>query len=95
MGASAARERPGFERRTVRLITEVEEYIFAAMRRARVDILEDGTVGATVAECPGAIAFGADVHGCARELHARLEDWARVGLQRGFEIPAGVGASPK
>ncbi|MGI8553089.1 MAG: type II toxin-antitoxin system HicB family antitoxin [Dehalococcoidia bacterium] len=71
----------------MQLLTIVEDYVLAALRRAIIEQLEDGTVGASIPECPGVLAFGADVHKCARELYARLEDWVRVSLERGNELP--------
>ena|SRR5688500_130651 len=69
------------------LLTIVEDYVMAAMRRAIFDQLEDGTIGATVPACPGVIAFGADRHECAVELYARLVDWVKVMLAGGHALP--------
>jgi hypothetical protein len=71
----------------VALLTIVEHYITAAMNRAVPERLEDGTVAATVPECPGVIAFGADNHACATELYARLEDCVKVSLAAGQVLP--------
>jgi predicted RNase H-like HicB family nuclease len=69
------------------LLTVVEDYAIAALRRAVFEQLEDGTIGATVPECPGVIAFGADRHECAAELYARLIDWVKVMLAGGHALP--------
>jgi hypothetical protein len=69
------------------LLTIVEYYATAAMRRALFEQLDDGTIGATVPECPGVIAFGADRHACAVELYARLIDWAKAMLAGGHVVP--------
>jgi hypothetical protein len=69
------------------LLTIVEDFAIAAMRRAHFEQLDDGTIGATVPECPGVIAFGADRHACAVELYARLIDWVRVMLAGGHPVP--------
>jgi predicted RNase H-like HicB family nuclease len=69
------------------LLTIVEDYAIAAMRRAVFELLDDGTIGATVPECPGVIAFGADRHECAVELYARLIDWVKVMLKGGHALP--------
>lgn len=69
------------------LLTIVEAYIQAAMKRGEAEVLEGGVIGATVPEFPGVLAFGADVHECAKELYVRLEDWVRLSLSRGYELP--------
>lgn len=69
------------------LLTVVEDYAIAAMRRAVFEQLENGTIGTTVPECPGVIAFGADRHECAVELYARLVDWVKVMLKGGHALP--------
>ncbi|MGH2583835.1 MAG: type II toxin-antitoxin system HicB family antitoxin [Dehalococcoidia bacterium] len=69
------------------LLTIVEHYVMAAMKHAGSEQLEDGTIAATVPECPGVVAFGADHHECATELYARLEDWVKVSLAAGYKLP--------
>ncbi len=69
------------------LLTVVEQYVMAAMLRAQPDILDDGTVVATIRECPGIVASGADRHECTVELFARLEEWIRVSLTNGQRVP--------
>jgi predicted RNase H-like HicB family nuclease len=69
------------------LITIVEDYIFSAMRRAILEELDDGTIGATIPECPGVLGFGADVHSCAANLYVQLQDWVRVSLELGNALP--------
>lgn len=72
----------------MQLLTIVEDYITAAMRHAEPQRLENGVLAATVPECFGIIAFGADAHECAVNLYARLEDWVRVSLAGGYRLPA-------
>jgi hypothetical protein len=69
------------------LITIVEDYVSAAMKRAGVEELEDGTLVAWVPGLEGIIVTGADRHECAEGLFDRLEDWVKVGLTRGIELP--------
>lgn len=69
------------------LLTVVEDYIIAAMKRAEYEQLQEGVVGASVPGCPGVLAFGADIHACAAALYARLEDWVRVSLEQGQQLP--------
>lgn len=69
-------------------ITIVEQYAYAALKRAIFEQLQDGTISGYVPECRGVFAFGADVHACAVDLFARLEDWVRVTLAHGNCLPA-------
>lgn len=68
-------------------LTIVEAYVNALMNRAEVEHLEDGTVGAYVPEVKGVLAYGADVHECAAKLYKELEDWVKVSLSRGYQLP--------
>lgn len=67
--------------------TIVEDYIFAAMREALLEALEDGTIGATVPVCPGLVALGADVHECYKDLYVLLEEWVGTRLEQGDWLP--------
>jgi hypothetical protein len=69
------------------LLTVVEDFVIAAMKRAVPELLNNGMIAATIAECPGVVAFGADNHECATELYARLEDWVKASLSSGFSLP--------
>jgi len=69
------------------LLTIVQDYIISALRRATVEQMEDGTLAAYVPEIRGVVAFGADVHECARELYVLLEQWVQVSLTKGYELP--------
>jgi hypothetical protein len=69
------------------LLTIVERYIMAAMEQAEAEALEEGGVVATVPGLVGIVASGADVHDCAVDLYTRLEDWVRVVIEQGFELP--------
>ena len=71
----------------MQLLTIVEAYVNAAMKQARVEEQEDGTVAAYVPNCGGVLAFGEDVHDCATDLYRRLSDWVRVSLERGNLLP--------
>jgi predicted RNase H-like HicB family nuclease len=71
----------------VQLLTVVESYVQAALERAEVEQLADGTIGAYVPECKGILAFGADAHECAVELYRLLEEWVIVSLANGNELP--------
>jgi predicted RNase H-like HicB family nuclease len=76
------------------VLTATEDYVIAALRTASFERLDDGSVGATVPLCPGVIAFGADVRECLMELYTRLDDYVRVSLAHGRELPSINGISP-
>lgn len=78
----------------MRLPTIVEEYIVAAIKHAVAEFSDDGTVSAYVSEFPGVVAFGADVHECARNLYAHLEEWARTAVTHGYPLPVLDGIDP-
>lgn len=69
------------------LITVVEAYIFAALKRALAETLDDGTVVATIPELPGVIVYGADTHECVRSLYGLVEDTVRAWLSNGYRVP--------
>ena len=69
------------------LMTIVEDFIIAAMKRARVEEFENGVLGASLPECPGVVAFGADQHECARNLYAQLDEWVAVSLAAQTPLP--------
>lgn len=72
----------------IQLPTIVEHYVFAAIRHAVVEADdEDGILCAYVPQAKGVIVYGADVHECAAELYARLEDWVESFLRQGHELP--------
>ena len=75
------------EKHIMSLTTIVEDYVVAALRHAVPETDEDGTVGAWIPEIPGLVAFGADVHECARNLYGLLEEWVRERLVVGDEMP--------
>jgi predicted RNase H-like HicB family nuclease len=72
----------------MQLTTIVEDYVYALMKMAQAEELEDGAIVATVPGAPGVIASGWDVHECSADLYARLEDWVKVRIQRGYRLPA-------
>lgn len=67
--------------------TIVQDYIHAAARHAVPERLTDGTIAATVPECPGVAAFGADLRECGDNLYARLENWVAKSLAKGQSLP--------
>lgn len=63
------------------------EYIFAALRRAKYDTLENGSFMATVEGLPGVIATGKTIEECREDLIEVIEEWITIRLQRGLSMP--------
>jgi len=64
------------------------EYIKAAMRHARYEILpEDGGYYGEIPELPGVWANSDALEACREELREVLEDWIALGLAQGSPIP--------
>jgi len=63
------------------------EYIQAALRHARYEILEDGTNMATVPGLQGVIAVGDTIEDCRDDLIGAIEGWVALGLRLGHAIP--------
>ena len=57
------------------------EYIAAALRQARYEILsDDGSYYGEIAELPGVLATADTLEACREELRAVLEGWIALGL---------------
>ena len=63
------------------------DYIRAAMRRAKYEILEDGTFFGTIPGLKGLWGNAPTLEECREELQSTLEDWILVGVRLGDEIP--------
>ena len=64
------------------------EYIAAAMRHARYEILpEDAGYYGEIPELPGLWANANTLEACREELREVLEDWIALGLAQGSPIP--------
>jgi predicted RNase H-like HicB family nuclease len=65
------------------------EYINAAMRHARYEILpESGGYYGEIPELPGVWANADTLEACREELREVLEDWIALGLAQGSPIPS-------
>jgi len=62
-------------------------YIEAAMRRAKYEILEDGTYYGEIPGFEGVFSNAETLEGCREQLREVLEDWILLGLQMGHELP--------
>jgi len=69
------------------IVTIVENYIFALLKRAEAETIADGTLVATVPELAGLIAYGGDIHECSRELYRLIEETVRTWLASGYVLP--------
>jgi predicted RNase H-like HicB family nuclease len=63
------------------------DYIQAAMRQAKYEILEDGTYYGEIPPCQGVITNADNLEECREMLLDALETWILYGLKFGDEIP--------
>lgn len=63
------------------------EYIHLALRRAKYEILEDGTYYGEIPGFQGVWANAAQLEDCREELRQALEDWIVLGLRMGHDLP--------
>ena len=72
----------------------IAEYLNAALKHARYDIIEDAEpFYGEIPECPGVWASGKTLEECRQNLLEGLEGWIILGLQRGSKIPVIDGIS--
>ena len=62
-------------------------YIGAAMRRARYEILPDGTFYGEIPGFQGVYANAPTLEACRDELQEVLEGWLALGLRLGHTLP--------
>jgi predicted RNase H-like HicB family nuclease len=66
----------------------VRQYIDAAMRHAKYEILaEDSTFYGEIEGFDGIYANGATLEACRAELEEVLEEWVLFRVSRGLELP--------
>ena len=63
------------------------DYIQAALRQAKYELMENGKFFARVPSCRGVWAEGGTLEDCREELQSTLEDWILLGLQLGHKLP--------
>ena len=63
------------------------DYIQAAMRQAKYEILEDGSYYGEIPPCPGVITNADNLEECREMLLDALETWIIYSLKFGDEIP--------
>ena len=66
----------------------LSEYLQAALRHARYEILrDDGTYYGEVPECPGVYANANSLEECREELREVLEEWILFRVHRHLPLP--------
>jgi len=65
----------------------LSEYIRAAMRRARYEILSDGTFYGEIPGLQGVYANEPTLEACRETLQEVLEGWIVLGLRLGHTLP--------
>ena len=72
------------------------EYIETGMRRARYEILEDGTFCGTIEGVRGVWANEDTLEACREELRSVFEDWILFSVRRGCDLPVldGIDLNP-
>ncbi|MBI4617600.1 MAG: type II toxin-antitoxin system HicB family antitoxin [Planctomycetes bacterium] len=66
----------------------LRDYVDRALRRAKYEILEDGSVCAMVPGLRGVIAHADTVEACRAQLAEVVEEWVLVRVARGLRVPA-------
>ncbi len=67
----------------------VLEYLQAALRHARYEILpDDGSYYGEIPECPGVYANAATLEDCREELREVLDEWVLFRVHRQLSLPA-------
>ena len=69
------------------------EYVQAAMRKARYEILEDGIFYGEIPGFQGVFATAETLEQCRQQLQDVLEDWILLGLRMGHHLPEVDGLS--
>jgi predicted RNase H-like HicB family nuclease len=66
----------------------ISEYLNAAMRRAKYEIINDPEpYYGEIPDCPGVWATGTTLEDCRQDLQETLEGWLILSLQTGLPIP--------
>ncbi|CAN5764424.1 type II toxin-antitoxin system HicB family antitoxin [soil metagenome] len=62
-------------------------YLRAALRHARYEILDDGTFYGEIPECNGVYANTETLEGCREQLEEVLEEWLLLRVSRQLPLP--------
>ena len=66
----------------------IQEYIKAAMDRAKYKLLDNETFFGEIPDCQGVWASATALEACREELQEVLEDWLLIRLRKDMLIPA-------
>jgi predicted RNase H-like HicB family nuclease len=86
-GITDARTLTQCSRRQKGIIIMLTEYIEAAMKKAKWDILTDNSLYAEIPELAGVYARASHVESCVQELRAVLEEWIVLSITRRLPFP--------
>ena len=62
-------------------------FIYAAMNRAKYEILDDGIFYGEISDCQGVWSSGKTLEECRENLQDALEGWIILGLRLGHQLP--------
>lgn len=65
----------------------IRDYVDEALRRAKYDKLDDGTLYAEVPELRGVLASAETLEACRSQLAEVIEEWILVRVARGLDVP--------
>ncbi|MBI5216484.1 MAG: type II toxin-antitoxin system HicB family antitoxin [Ignavibacteriae bacterium] len=71
----------------------ITQYIHSAMRRARYELLPDGSYYGEIPGFQGVYANASSLETCREQLQEVLEGWIVLGLRLGHPIPEIEGVS--
>jgi predicted RNase H-like HicB family nuclease len=71
----------------------LSEYIAAAMKRAKYELLEDGTFFGRIPGFKGVWGNAKTLEDCRRELQETLEGWLILGIENHARLPVVDGIS--
>jgi predicted RNase H-like HicB family nuclease len=63
------------------------DYLAAAMRHAKYELIEDGTYFGAIDELPGSWANAATLEKCKQEMEEVAEDWILLAIARHQDLP--------
>ena len=66
----------------------ITEYVSAALRHGRYEILEDGTYYGEVPPLRGVLATGRTLESCRSQLSEVIEEWVLVRVAKGLAVPS-------
>ncbi|VXD23017.1 conserved hypothetical protein [Planktothrix serta PCC 8927] len=62
-------------------------FIYAAMNRAKYEILDEGIFYGEIPDCQGVWSSGKTLEECRENLQDALEGWIILGLRLGHQLP--------